>query len=68
MYTDKNRIACQKWRSKNREKSNAYCASLMKEQYEKNKDKKKQYENYRYYMKQELKIFLRILIEDIPHS
>lgn len=65
MYTDKNRIACLKWRSKNREKYNAYCASLMKEQYEKNKDKKKQYESYRYYMKQEMKIFLRILIEDI---
>ena len=62
MYTEAQKKASYKWRENNKESYNTYMAEHMKKQYEKNKDQKNKINLQRYYVKQEFKKFLNILI------
>jgi len=62
MYTDKSKLSIYKWRENNKEAYNAYIAEQMKKQYEKKKVAIIKKNTERYFVNQEFKKFLRILI------
>ena len=62
MYTEMNKISIYKWRENNKQAYNTYMAEHMKKQYEKNKESKLRKNAERYFVKQEFRRFLNILI------
>jgi uncharacterized protein with NRDE domain len=62
MYTEAQKKASYKWREKNKESYNIYIAEQMKKQYEKNREEKIKKVSDRYFVKQEFRKFLNILI------
>lgn len=62
-YNDNIKNSIYKWRGTHKEQFNAYCASLMKKQYLKNKDEKNKKNLERYYFKKECQRLSNILID-----
>ena len=62
MYTEKVKLSIYKWRENNKEAYNSYMADHMKKQYEKDKTTKLRKNAERYFVKQEFRRFLNILI------
>jgi hypothetical protein len=62
MYTDKSKTSIYKWRENNKQAYNAYIAEQMKKQYEKKKEAIIKKNTERYFVNQEFKKFLKILI------
>ena len=62
MYTEAQKLSSYKWREKNKDMYNSYMKEQMKKQYEKNREEKIKKVSERYFVKQEFRKFLNILI------